>query len=98
MLNLGTEILIPIHRNLGGNYNGKEYAVATSLYSVSCQTNKIYLTPKVLNSAYFQVLQEEQEERQKGCKSISKDPSFNLDLFNPKYFDEQDDGMMNKGY
>lgn len=56
MLNLGTEIVIPIHRNLGGNYNGKEYAVATSLYSVSCQTNKIYLTPKVLNSAYFQVL------------------------------------------
>lgn len=56
MLNFGTEILKPIHRNLGGNYNRKEYVVDTSLYSVSCQTNKIYLTPKVLNSAYFQVL------------------------------------------
>lgn len=98
MLNFGTEILKPSHRNLGGNYNRKEYVVDTSLYSVSCQTNKIYLTPKVLNSAYFQVLQKEQDERQKGCKNVSKAPSFNLDLFNPKYFDEQNGGMMNKGY
>lgn len=63
MLNFGTEILKPSHRNLGGNYNRKSIFVDTSLYSVSCQTNKIYLTPKVLNSAFSGVGKKEQDER-----------------------------------